>query len=215
MGIIWCLTMVAEACRTLCGVLISCGLLDQIVGEDILQKSSRCGEVALARQGRKESTTFRSEILNAIGEAVDPLRLVLDVVREFVEQKAAGKSWMTDKRWVCGVLVGAMFKPDELKKGSFGVGFSRATTEKAESLLRDWREKTVKAVANDGGEGLSGMAPAEALMFLQIVLGFGLKDKFEEEFYKKLVMEFAGRRDMAKLAMSFFADNIGEPCIYV
>uniref|UniRef100_A0A7C9AWA1 FRIGIDA-like protein n=1 Tax=Opuntia streptacantha TaxID=393608 RepID=A0A7C9AWA1_OPUST len=176
----------------------------------LCRKMDAYGVLKLVVARRKESTAFRSEILSAIEEAVDPPRLVLDVVREFVEQKAAGKSWMTDKRWVCGVLVGGMFKPDDLKKGTLGVGFSRAIAERAENLLRDWRDKAVKAVANDSGEGLSGMAPAEASMFLQIVLGFGLKDKFEDEFYKKLVMEFASRRDMAKLAVPLFGEKVED-----
>lgn len=49
-------------------------------------------------------------------------------------------------------------------------------------------------------------------MFLQMVIGLGLKEKLEEEFLRRLVLEFAGRRDMAKLAVAlgFVGDKMGD-----
>jgi hypothetical protein len=47
----------------------------------------------------------------------------------------------------------------------------------------------------------------EAVMFLQMVLGFGLKSRFDEEFLRKLVAESASRRDMAKHAAAI---GLGE-----
>lgn len=41
---------------------------------------------------RKESSTLRSEIAPAIAEAVDPARLVLDAVEEFLNSKMTSKS---------------------------------------------------------------------------------------------------------------------------
>ena len=39
-------------------------------------------------------------------------------------------------------------------------------------------------------------------MFLQMVVVFGLKSRFDEEYLRKLVMDNATRRDMAKLAVA-------------
>ena len=41
------------------------------------------------------------------------------------------------------------------------------------------------------------VGPTEAAMFMQMVAGFRLKSKFDEEFLRKQVLEFASRRDMS------------------
>ncbi|XP_011043448.1 PREDICTED: FRIGIDA-like protein 4a [Populus euphratica] len=46
-------------------------------------------------------------------------------------------------------------------------------------------------------------------MFLQMVLGFGLKSRFDEEFLRKLVAENASRRDIAKLAAAI-GEKMGD-----
>ncbi|KAG6740645.1 hypothetical protein POTOM_056101 [Populus tomentosa] len=47
-------------------------------------------------------------------------------------------------------------------------------------------------------------------MVLQMVLGFGLKSRFDEEFLRKLMVENASRRDMAKLAAAIgFGEKMG------
>lgn len=156
---------------------------------------------------RKETASLRGEMRDAVKECVDPARMVLDTVKEFLAAKEAGMRGMADRRWACGVVVTGVFSPEELKeknKKSVGVAFARKTVAEAEELVRDWREKAEKA---GGG---SGMGSAEAAMLLQLVLGFGLKDIIEEEFYKNVMVEFAARRDMAKLAVPIFGDKIAD-----
>ncbi|KAK9273072.1 hypothetical protein L1049_017879 [Liquidambar formosana] len=154
---------------------------------------------------RKESMAMRSEIVAAmVEEAVDAMRLVLDGIEEFVGMKAA-KVGVADRRWACGVLVQGLFEfgGELVVKGVKGVAASMV--ERAAGVAERW-----KGVV-DAEEGGGGMGGAEAAMFLQMVAVFGLKEKFEEDFLRKLVMEFATRRDMAKIAVALgFGEKMGD-----
>ncbi|KAL2929264.1 FRIGIDA-like protein 4b [Bienertia sinuspersici] len=149
---------------------------------------------------RKETNSLRGEMREALKECVDPPRMVLESIKEFVDAKAKGKRGVADRRWACGVVVNGLFPLEELKKkDNVGPAFARKTVKEAEVVLRDWRAKAKEAGGEGGGSG-SSMGSAEAVLFLQVVVGFGLKEMIEEEYCKNLMMEFAGRRDMAKLA---------------
>ncbi|XP_021741549.1 FRIGIDA-like protein 4a [Chenopodium quinoa] len=185
----------SEVLRSLCRRMDHSNLLRFVVGK------------------RKETASLRWEMREALKECVDPERMVLEAVKEFLAAKEAGMRGMADKRWACGVVVTGLFPAEELKKKkkkkkkkkSVGVDFARKTVEEAEEVVRGWREKTEQV-----GDGEGGMGSAEAAMFLQVVVGFGLKEIFEEEFYRNMVVEFAARRDMAKLALPIFGDQIAD-----
>ncbi|KAM7493235.1 hypothetical protein LguiB_027844 [Lonicera macranthoides] len=151
------------------------------------------GLISLLLLKRKETSALRAEIGEAMGEAVDAMRLVVDAVEEFVEMKIEGKVGMADRRWACGMLIQVVVG------GGGGVG--RSLRERAGAVLEKWKE------CLGGGEGSGGVGAGEATMFLQMVIGFGLKERFEEGFLRKLVLEFASRRDMPKLAVAL---NLGE-----
>ncbi|KAJ1393506.1 Frigida-like [Sesbania bispinosa] len=141
---------------------------------------------------RKESALLRAEIAPAIAEAVDPPRLVLDAVEEFLNSKTGTKSGVTDKRWGCGLLLQAMNLDSQV--------FSRKIVERAVGLVESWKEQMDKESENGA---------AEVVMFLQMVVCFGLRSRFDDEYLRKFVMEFATRRDMAKLAASLeFGDKM-------
>ncbi|XP_042482129.1 FRIGIDA-like protein 4a [Macadamia integrifolia] len=139
---------------------------------------------------RKESAALKNELSQALAESVDPLRLVLDAMEDFISQKS-GKAGVPDRRWACGMLLQALFPAIESGEKSPPVAGSIA--ERAAVLAESW-----KAKMDDKDWG--GMGPSEASMFLQMVVGFGLQSKFEEEFLRKLVLGFPSRRDMPKLA---------------
>jgi len=146
---------------------------------------------------RKESASLRAEIAAAIAEAVDPARLVLDAVEEFLKSKMS-KSGVTDKRWACGLLIQGLVSESR--------EYSRRIVERAVGVVENWKGQL---------EGESECGAAEVVMFLQMVVCFGLRSRFDEAYLRKFVMEFASRRDMAKLAASLeFGDNmIGLCCV--
>lgn len=136
---------------------------------------------------RKESVSLRAEISKAIAEAVDPPKLVLDAMEEFLSKKSA------DKRWACGMLVQALFPEANLGGGKKkGPEFASSVVERAAGIVEQWKGQ----MDEEGG----ALGAAEAVMLLQMVVGLGLLSQFDEEYLRKLVVEFAARRDMAKLA---------------
>lgn len=141
---------------------------------------------------RKESVSLRAAIGDALSEAVDPPRLVIDSLEEFVNSKSK-KVGVTDRRWACGMLVQALFlERNSAKKGPC---FARSVVDRAAKVLEQWKAQI------DSGE-LGGASPgaAEAVMFVQMVVGFRLRKEFDEEFLRRIMMEHAARRDMARLA---------------
>ncbi|KAL4328751.1 hypothetical protein HN51_035828 [Arachis hypogaea] len=149
---------------------------------------------------RKESASLRAEISASISEAVDPPRLVLDAVEEFLNCKLA-KSGVTDKRWACGILIQALFP--ESGAGAKRPEFSRRIVERAVGLVELWKRQMDEESEN------GTVGAAEVVMFLQMVVCFGLRSMFDDDYLRKFVMEFASRRDMAKLAaMLEFGDKM-------
>ncbi|KAH9625372.1 hypothetical protein KSS87_015201 [Heliosperma pusillum] len=161
---------------------------------------------------RRETTSLREKMSKAFSECVDSERFVVEAVREFVELKREKRAGLIDTRWACSMVVRSMFPPEELKEGRVGnkgLGrvFAKKAVERAEEVLKEWRVVSDNEGLEGVGEG-TGMGPAEAAMFIEVLLGFGLKEKFEEEFYIKLMLEFCGRRDMAKLAIPILGNKI-------
>jgi hypothetical protein len=152
--------------------------------KSLSRKMDSSGLLRFIVSKRKESVSLRAEISKAIAEAVDPPRLVLDAMEEFLSKKSA------DRRWACGMLVQALFP--EANASRSGPEFANSVVERAAGILGLWKGQ----MDEEGG----ALGPAEAVMLLQMVVGLGLRSRFDEEYLRKLVVEFAARRDMAKLA---------------
>lgn len=158
------------------------------------------GLVGFIQTKRKEPAGLRMEIASALHTSVDSMRLILDAAEEFVGMKVEGKAILADRRWACDMLIQSVVPVAE---GDYGAG--RSLKERAARVLEKW-----KGVMG-GGDRSSGVCAAEATMFLQLVIAFGLKERFEEEFLRRLVLEFANRKDMPKLAVAFgFGNKIGD-----
>ncbi|XP_019177642.1 PREDICTED: FRIGIDA-like protein 4a [Ipomoea nil] len=152
-------------------------------------------------QNRRDSAALRSEIPNAVKESVDAMRLVLDAAEDYVRMKVEGKSGMADRRRACGMLIQSVVP---IKEG--GGVVAKTLKEKAAGVLEKW-----KGVLRSGGERCGGIRPNEASMFLQLVVGFGLKQQFEEDFLRKLIVQFASRRDMPRLTIALgFGNKIAD-----
>ncbi|KAI3924738.1 hypothetical protein MKW92_016708 [Papaver armeniacum] len=150
---------------------------------------------------RNDSLTMRVKIGVAIRECVDPFRFVLDGIEDYLDAK--GKAGASDKRWPCGSLIHGLF-PDLDGNSTLSV-IATSVKERAGVIAQVWKGKM------DNLEGGDDIGPAEAAMFLQIVIGFGLKDKFEEEFLKKMILAYPSRREMPKLAAALrFGEKMGD-----
>ncbi|KAK9142458.1 hypothetical protein Syun_011858 [Stephania yunnanensis] len=150
---------------------------------------------------RKDSAAVRAEVSEALVEAVDAPRLVLDVVEGFVERRGV-KEGISDRRWACATLIQRLVPGFELD-GRVPV-VARSVGERAGAVAEAWKAKM------DGGEGGEAGA-SEGSMFLQMVVFFGLQAKFDVEFLKKLVLEFSSRREIPKIAAKLgFGEKMGD-----
>ncbi|PWA40838.1 Agenet-like domain-containing protein [Artemisia annua] len=133
------------------------------------------------------------DLAKAALDCVDLLTFVLDAVEDFVGLKMSvvKVEGVADRRcWAYGLLTHtALALPNQ--------GVARSLKERAFKVLEIW-----KGVLLGSGE---------ATMFLEIVIAFGLKHKFDDQFLMNMVKEFAGGRDMAKFALaSGFGDKMGD-----
>ncbi|KAI8559222.1 hypothetical protein RHMOL_Rhmol04G0156400 [Rhododendron molle] len=140
---------------------------------------------------RWEGTALREEIAAAVAEeAVDGMRMVLEAVEEFVDSRVEGKlAALADRRWACGVLNQAVV---ETGGGGDGGGVGRGMKERAVGVLEKW--KGVMGREKGGYVSGGGFGSGEARMFLQIVIGFGLKEMVGEEYLRKLLVQYTTNR---------------------
>ncbi|KAH7686565.1 Frigida-like protein [Dioscorea alata] len=136
---------------------------------------------------RKDLALLRKEISDAVSESVDPARLVLDAVNDFMEKKMSGKGG-PDRCWALGMLIRVLYDFD----AGNALKVSGSIRERAAKVVERWKEEAK-------GEG-GVIGGPEAQILLQLVVVFGLQSKFEQEFLKKLVLHHASRKEMAKLA---------------
>ncbi|KAJ8479597.1 hypothetical protein OPV22_023324 [Ensete ventricosum] len=149
---------------------------------------------------RKDLHALRREVPDAVAASLDPARLVVDASEDFLNHHSDDGG--ADRNWALGMLLRSLL----ISEGGKAPEVAESMREKAAAVAEAWKEKF--STKEEGGEGGGGtMGGSEAQIFLQMVVAFGLRSRFEEGFLKKLVLEHASRKDMAKLAASL---GLGE-----
>lgn len=164
------------------------------------------GFMSLIVSKRKEVEALRNELPLALCKCIDPAKFVLDAIGEvFPVDKRAVKS-PADLGWACVLileyLVSALADPE---LGTKRLLVTRAVKKKAKEMADEWKQ------GFEERGGVDSAKPTDVHAFLQHLVTFGVGAKEDKVFYRRLVMGFAWRRQMPKLALSLgLEDQISD-----
>ncbi|RWW71788.1 hypothetical protein BHE74_00020447, partial [Ensete ventricosum] len=146
---------------------------------------------------RKEVELLRSGLPAALGDCIDPAKFVIDAISEvFPVDKRPVKS-PNDLGWACVLILESLVPVlADPELGSARPLVTRSIRERAREMATEWKE----GLEQHGG--IESVKPPDAHTFLQHVVTFGIIEKDDKNLYRRLVVSFAWRRQMPKLAIS-------------
>ncbi|XP_076931548.1 FRIGIDA-like protein 4a [Bidens hawaiensis] len=154
---------------------------------------------------KKEIESLRVQIPLALAECADPARFVLEAISEvFPVDKR--KVCMTDLSWAC-VLVLESLIPVMVDPilGKSRVLVTPSVRSNAKEIADKWKENL------DLLGGIENVKPPDVHTFFQHLLTFGIVKEEDLDFYRKLVVGSAWRKQMPKLALALgIADQMPD-----
>ncbi|KAJ6836503.1 FRIGIDA-like protein 4a [Iris pallida] len=170
--------------------------------KSVCQKLDYEGFLNLIVSRRKEADVLRSSIPASLSECVDPANFVLDAICDvFPVDKRKVKS-PPDLTWACVlILEGLVPALEDPELGKERLLVTRSVKERARAMAREWKE------GMEGRGGVGSLKPADVHSFLQHLVTFGVAEKEDRELYRKLVVGYAWRKQMPKLAVSLGLDD--------
>ncbi|XP_077240535.1 FRIGIDA-like protein 4b [Tasmannia lanceolata] len=148
---------------------------------------------------RKDIDLLREHVPLAISDCIDPSNFVLDAISWiFPVDKRVGKSEQAhDLGWACVLILESLVPvvADPV------LGFSRPLVtprvkEQAKEIASAWK------MSVDERGGVENVKSLDVHMFLQHLVTFGIVSMEDADLYRKLVVGFAWRKQMPKLAIS-------------
>ncbi|CAL9124425.1 unnamed protein product [Musa acuminata var. zebrina] len=157
---------------------------------------------------RKEVELLRSQLPAALGDCIDPAKFVIDAISEvFPVDKRPVKS-PNDLGWACVLILESLVPVlADPELGSARPLVTRSIRERAREMATGWKE----GLEQHGG--IESVKPPDAHTFLQHVVTFGVIEKDDKNLYRRLVVSFAWRRQMPKLAISLGLEDSMEDII--
>ncbi|KAL6008138.1 hypothetical protein ACLOJK_033644 [Asimina triloba] len=148
---------------------------------------------------KKDVDAIRPLIPPALSDCIDPATFALEAISGvFPVDKRANKNERTNEvGWAC-VLVLESLVPvlADPVLGSVRPLVTPSVKERAKEIAVVWKE------GFDQRGGVENVKAPDAHTFLQHVVTFGVVCKEDEELYRKLVIAFAWRKQMPRLAIS-------------
>jgi len=170
------------------------GLLMKLKAYCVRMDSVGFGAFVCSR--KKELESMRVQIPVALAECADPARFVLEAISEvFPVDKR--KVCMTDLSWAC-VLVLESLIPVMVDPilGESRVLVTPSVKKNAKEIAEKWKESL------DERGGIENVKPPDVHTFFQHLLTFGIVEEEDLDFYRKLVVGSAWRKQMPKLALA-------------
>ncbi|XP_071697268.1 FRIGIDA-like protein 4a [Rutidosis leptorrhynchoides] len=153
---------------------------------------------------KKEMELMKSEIPLALSECVDPARFVIEAMSEVfpVDQR---KVCLNDMSWACVLMLESLIPVmvDPIL-GNTRALITPSVKKTAIEITEKWK-KNLEDVNNNK------KAPDDVHTFFQYLITFGIVEKDDLDFYRKLVIGSAWRKQMPKLALSLgLADQMPD-----
>ncbi|KAF3326942.1 FRIGIDA-like protein 4b isoform X2 [Carex littledalei] len=140
-------------------------------------------------ENRREIYAIRQDIAGALEEALDPARLVVDSIDDFVSKSEVERD--TENCWIFAMMLRQLYDKE----------VATSVREKAAEVALKWRtrfdERMTREIEGDG-EGEPGRP--EGQLFLTIVGVFQAQKRFEKEYLEKVFLIHGKRREVAKYA---------------
>ncbi|KAG1348251.1 FRIGIDA-like protein 4a [Cocos nucifera] len=150
---------------------------------------------------RKEVELLRSELPLALADCIDPAKFVMDAISKVfpIDRRAAAAAAAkspNDFGWACVLILESVVPVlADPELGTARPLVTRSVRERARGMADAWKE----CLEQRGG--VESAKPPDAHTFLQHVVTFGIAAKEDREFYRRLVVSFAWRRQMPRLAV--------------
>ncbi|KAK8482993.1 hypothetical protein V6N13_070123 [Hibiscus sabdariffa] len=146
---------------------------------------------------KKEIDLLREKVPEALSECIDPARFVMEAISEVFPVDKRGNEGGSDLAWACVLILESLIPVvvDPV------IGKSRMlVTPSMKQQAKDIAETWKKSLEERGG--IENVKTPDVHTFLQHLVTFGIVKKEDLEFYRKLVVASAWRKQMPKLAVS-------------
>ncbi|RWV86519.1 hypothetical protein GW17_00051582 [Ensete ventricosum] len=157
---------------------------------------------------RKDVELLRSELPVALADCIDPSKFVMSAISGvFPVDKRPVKS-PNDLGWACVLILESLLPVlADPELGTARLLVTRTTRERAKEMAEEWKE----GLEQHGG--VENTKPSDAHTFLQLVVTFGIVEKYDKALYQRLVVSFSWRKQMPKLAISLGLEDKMEDII--
>ncbi|KAE8670320.1 FRIGIDA-like protein 4b [Hibiscus syriacus] len=146
---------------------------------------------------KKELDLLREKIPAALSECIDPARFVMEAISEVFPVDKRGNEAGSDLAWACVLILESLI-PVVVDPviGKSRMLVTPSMKEQAKEIAETWK----KSLEERGG--IENVKTPDVHTFLQHLVTFGIVKKEDMEFYRKLVVASAWRKQMPKLAVS-------------
>lgn len=148
---------------------------------------------------KKDAESLRSKMPIALADCIDPPKFVIEAMAGvFPVDKRVGKSERASEvGWACVLILESLVPVlADPVLGEERLLVTPTVKKKAKEIAGVWKE------GFDQRGGVESVKSPDVHTFLQHLVTFGIVSKEDAELYRKLVVGFAWRKQMPRLAIS-------------